>query len=164
VADERFSPEVDEEEQHYAQVRAETMRDLTRKRKFPKWETPTVIAQWSCRNAECRKPVDLTPEGGDMFALFNRILRGRGEQAMDSSRVLICPDCRTIAEHNREQKSRDRRRDIAVAIRALKASKDPEGEAALRDEIERLGHPDVKGLVEALKAKGGKRRVSKEDV
>lgn len=162
MGDERF---IDDEDGYYERIREETARDKTRSRKPPKWEQPVVIATWPCRNVDCRKPVDLTPEGGDMFALFNKVLRDRGEPPMETGRVLICPDCRKIAERNREQKSRERRRETADIVRQLKNHSNPDSATALHGELERLGHPDVKGLIETLKAKqGSKRRVSKDDV
>jgi hypothetical protein len=143
----------DEDEARDRQIRSDSMRDRTRIRKPVRFEVDTVVAQWPCRT--CHQPTDLTTAGADRFEQFNKMLRARGERPLSTGEVLFCTKCE--AEKRKHEADANRRKvdGLAEKIRALKADPPPppEVERVLVKAIEAAGHPDVKGLLDTIKAK-----------
>lgn len=138
-------------------LRASSERDPTRTRgeAVYSWAPPKSVGVWACRNPRCRAFAEVHQENLDALEVFNRQLTSKGEPPLDVTKILYCDGC--LAEFKRT--APDRRRGqverMAVAIRALKESNDPERERELLDNLEKWGHGDVPGLVAAIREKRG---------
>lgn len=116
---------------------------------------PKIIGQVPCR-ARCGSLVDWTEEAEESFATFNRKLLSTRDAPLDKTRIVFCIRCRDrgrleAAAINREHI--DRLREV---IRRVKASSHPDSEHDLHKQLRELRHPDVEGLLEALRTKGQK--------
>jgi hypothetical protein len=146
------SDELDPEVIADLQLRAATERDPTRSRNPPNWSPPTVIGVVPCR-ARCGAVVGWTAEAEDAFETWNRILLAKREAPLDKTRIVFCVACR---RGGRESTAADNRKHVdqtADVIRKLKASAKPDQERDLLAKLEKLHHPDIPGLLEALRAK-----------
>jgi hypothetical protein len=115
---------------------------------------PKVIDRVPCR-ARCRSVVDWTEEAEHAFETFNRKLERdgdeRGDRApLDRTRIAFCSAC--IAKGRAMTAANNRKYVDALAekIREIKQSSDPMGETGLIEQIKKLNHPDVPGLLSAL--------------
>lgn len=130
-------------------LRSETEHDTSRTRKEPSWSRPKITDQWPCRT--CGEPVDVTAEAHDALNVFDRILAERGEQSLDTNAIMFCNACRD--KHRASAADRRSRENAALKalIVKLKASRQPEQEHELIAQIRNWGHPDVEGLVQAIR-------------
>ena len=138
-------------------LRAATMRDPKRSREAPTFSPAKIIAHVPCR-ARCGSLVDWTEEAEDAFAIWNGILERRGEASLDKTRIVFCISCR---DDGRAAAAIDKRKatdQLAHTIRELKNSPNPESEHAKIQRATSLGHPDVPGLLQAIRLRldGGK--------
>src|SRR5262245_1613089 len=122
-------------------------RDLAR------WEPPTLVATWPCRNASCAVPVEITQDTVDNLAMFNRVLAERDERPIPESAVMLCDACAARRREKLVESAQRLRERTAEPIRELKASPTPRQEHRAIRELSQLGHPDVTGLLAALEEK-----------
>jgi hypothetical protein len=115
------------------------------------WTPPTSVGVWACRNPHCRRLTKIYQANLDAFHTFNRMLAARDEPPLDGTKIAFCEDC--TVENNRTAPARRRAQvdRMADAIRQLKASTDPEQERELITNLVKWGHPDVAGLVTAIR-------------
>lgn len=163
MSDER-DYDLDEEVEADRQLRNSSLRDSSRSGEPPRWTKPDTAAEWPCRNGACRVRVEVTADALEQMAMFNRILRERGEPEITESEVVVCDACRRLlATHEAAQRDKRNERTTQI-IRALKQSGMPRDEHELLAELRKLHHPDVPGLLEALDGASDsskrKRRVS----
>lgn len=148
--------------------RDESERDSSRQRTArydwrPAEDEPVEL--WRCRNPKCSRKAMAYREHVDSAAMFDGQLASRDETPLDRSKILYCESCivefkRTAPDRRRGQVER-----MAVVIRKLKESSDPERERAHIEQLREWGHPDVDGLIKCLVEKraqasgrSGKRR------
>jgi len=142
--------------------RDESTRDRTRSRGegVYDWTPEKSVGVWACRNPRCRGYAQVFQPNIDAADAFDRQLAQRSEVPLDRTKILYCDAC--LSEYKRT--SPDRRRGqverMAVAIRQLKESDDPERERDLVANLEAWGHPDVPGLVSALRERKNAERGS----
>ena len=124
--------------------------------------TPNVIGVVPCR-ARCGAVVDWTDEADHAFDTWNRHLLAKREAPLDKTRIAFCPSCQRKgmtmrAEQNRKQVDR-----LAELIRELKDEPPPSPtrERELLEAIKALNHPDVDGLIQAVREKRAKQPVGK---
>jgi hypothetical protein len=126
------------------------------------WKPAPAIGEWPCRVKNCRVPVEITQDAVDHLAMFNRILVGRGEEPIDKSEVMICPAHVHLLKARGAQRRAEQRERCAVAVRAMKQSRNPRNETALIAELNKCDHPDVQGLIDSIEARlqsgGGSKR------
>lgn len=147
---------VDDEDAYYARVREESSRDKSRnldRRKMADWKPSPIVDEWPCRNRSCRQNTPVTRECEDVFEQMNLMLAAKGEQQLRTDEVVVCDACR---KRLRElaQGAADRQVSRAKQL-VVEYKSDPEPgaerKAEIERELERIGHPDVRGLVEAVK-------------
>jgi hypothetical protein len=132
-------------------LRESTSRDASRTRiESYAWSPPAIVAKWRCRNAKCKSFADVPEDAMEALCTFNAQLRARGEEPLETNLILYCDPClaefkATAATRRRAQVER-----MAVVIKQLKESRDPERERDLIAQLEKWGHPDVAGLVQAI--------------
>lgn len=133
-------------------LREESRHDpsRTRGRGAYDWSPPAFVGVWGCRRPGCARLVSVTQEAVDYADQCDGWLRARSEDPLDRNRVAYCDLC--LAEYKRTAPDRRRKQvdEMAVKIRELKESRDPHGERDLVDQLQRMGHPDVSGLVQQL--------------
>lgn len=149
----------DPESREDAELRERTERDTTRSREMPTWSAPVFVDRWLCRG--CRAPVDVTSETVDRFTLFNRMLESRGEERLNPHKVVFCDACRARGQAMQGERNRKHTDALAALIVKLKASRDPANEREPLRRIAELGHPDIPGMLETIKAKRDKAPGSK---
>jgi hypothetical protein len=130
-------------------LRAASERDRTRTGPVATYEAAAVVAHWPCR--ACRQPTELTETGADRFTFFNRALVARGEAPIDTGAVLFCGACRAEGTTYASRRNREHVDKLAEKIREYKASHDSRRQAELEHEMAKLHHPDLPGLVEAVR-------------
>lgn len=147
--------EVDPEVLADLQLRESSTGDQSRTRKEPHWSPPTIGAQWPCRNPKCLSGamVDIPVEAVEQLATFNGYLVARGERPIPTDAIAVCEPCKRLLEWHRTNTLIERTETMANLIRALKASGDPRRETEIVDQIIKLRHPDVEGLLLALEEK-----------
>lgn len=124
--------------------------------------SPAVIGVVPCR-ARCGAVVDWTQEAEHAFESFNRKLLREREAPLDKTRIVFCNGCRAkgakmSAENNRKQVDK-----LGEIIRELKDEPppNPARERELVEAIKALNHPDVDGLVQAVREKRAKQPAGK---
>lgn len=143
------------------QLRAMSERDSTRTRGADySWTAPEVIGKWKCRNRACSTLCDVTEDTMARWADSNVMCRRRGWPTIETHEVLICDSCRVLVENKRCEKRKAQREQTAELVRRLKDSPDPRREKHIVEQLEKLNHPDIIGLLESLaeKAERGSRR------
>ncbi len=149
-----MSDEMDPEVLADLELRSATERDKTRSRGngVYSWQRPVIVARWPCRNVKCRAPVDVTQDAIDHLAMCNRWLAQRNEPPIATSEVVMCLACRELLVEWEARKNKRVGEDMAVAIRQLKASNNPETDADLLRTLKACKHPDLPGLLGTLRA------------
>lgn len=123
------------------------------------WKRPEFVGAWHCRT--CNELVPIQEADMEHVAIWNRRLRARGEEPIDTSRIVFCDPCR---EKHREAAPEKRRTEVmrmSEVIRELKSSPDPDRELATIRTLRDLGHPDVDGLLSALRERAGAKTKTK---
>lgn len=133
------------------QLREATTRDKSRTGKFPQWHPPVIVGTVKCRVTDCENTYEWTKDAEEALEDANKYLVNRGEAPLDRNKIVFCLPCRTrglgmVAKHNRERVSR-----MTELIRKLKEADNPEQEYDLLRRIRAQGHPDVDGLVKAMR-------------
>lgn len=117
--------------------------------------TPRIIDQVPCR-ARCGRLCDWTAEAEEQFEMFNRELLRRREAPLDKTRIVFCQACIDGATPIRATEARRHVEYVAGLVRQVKASSNPENEKDLLEKLKKASHPDIPGLLEALRTKGAK--------
>jgi hypothetical protein len=117
--------------------------------------TPRIVDQVPCRG-RCGGLCDWTAEAEEQFAMFNRELLRRREAPLDKTRIVFCQACIDRAAPIRATEARKHVEYIADLVRRVKASSNPEGERELLEKLKKASHPDIPGLLEALRTRGQK--------
>ncbi len=143
------------------QLRAQTIRERGGSSREVTWHAPTFVDKWPCRNPQCRKPVEVTAETVDRYRVFNAELVKRGEDKMDFRAIVYCDQCRVEFQRTAADRRRGQVDRMAPVIRQVKNSKNPEGETSAIVQLKAWHHPDVEGLVQAVRSrldgKGGQK-------
>jgi hypothetical protein len=132
------------------QLRARTERERTGNREA-RWTAPVFVSEWSCRS--CRELVPVTAEAVENWKMFCRMLAARNEAPIRTGEIVFCDRCRAEFRRTAPDRRRgqvDRMRPVIVR---LKRSSNPEEERELIKQLEAYGHPDVTGLVAAIRAR-----------
>lgn len=145
--------EIDED----AVARAESLRDPSRTRKEPKWVPPVVLDRVLCRG-NCGALVEWTEDTEAAFRMWNAELAKRDEFPLEPNKIIFCEGCRRKGREFSRERNDKAREIMARNIRELKAAEDPGKELTRIKRIEALGHPDVPGLIEAIRTKRPTRR------
>lgn len=130
-------------------------RTRTRGEGLYNWTPPVGVGVWACRRPGCKGYATVYQANLDAFEVFDRQLSSKGEQPLDVTKILFCETCYAEFKRTAPDRRRGQVERMAVAVRQLKESNDPERERELLDSLEKWGHPDVHGLVTALREKRG---------
>jgi len=141
-------------------LRNRTMRERRHAAETPAWQPQPIVAQWPCRAAGCTNAVEVTPDALERLDVFNRELKRRNEEPLDTNKIAICSDCQAKRWAMLANRNRDRVEKLAAAIRELRGGAmhpQPPGpapnrarEVVLMRDIIALGHPDPDGLFKAI--------------
>lgn len=123
------------------------------------WKAPEFIGAWKCRT--CGQLVPIQESDMANLAMWNRELRKRNEEPIDTARIVFCDACRT--EHRKSAPGRrtEEVARLAEVIRTLKGAADPDREMATIRTLRDLGHPDVDGLLSELRERAGAKATKK---
>jgi hypothetical protein len=116
---------------------------------------PDIIGEVPCRG-RCGAVVGWTQQAEDAFNVWNGILARKVEAPLDKTRIVFCNSCRDLGRKIAGESNRKHIETLASVIRQVKASGNPDGETKLLERLKELNHPDVFGLLEALRAKRDK--------
>jgi hypothetical protein len=143
-------------------LRDNSMFDRTRSRgrDVYTWSPPAIVGFWGCRRPTCEGAVNVTQDALDYASQCDGWLISRGEQPLERYKISYCDRC--LVEYKRTAPDRRRKQvdAMAVKIRELKESNDPFGERDKIDELVKMGHPDVNGLVQVLQERRANERAS----
>lgn len=136
-------------------LRAATERDRSRTRGEGVYEfqPSPVVAEWACRNDRCRNLVAVPQEALDRVAVFDGILARQDQQPLDVGLIVYCNSCRIIFLRTAADRRRWQVERMRPAIAQLKSSGKPEEERGLMKQLDAWGHPDVLGLVQAIRSR-----------
>ena len=110
------------------------------------WRAPVIVATWPCRNGACRKPVQVTADG----LAAAESARRRYPDIADHE-LVVCDACQAMLNAHASVVCRRRVESLAKLIREYKETRDPHRMAELERELEKARHPDVPGLVQAVR-------------
>lgn len=128
------------------------------------YRKPVDAAQWKCRFPRCEILIGVADDVVQYLENFNAELATRGERAIPTDAILVCPEHLKLALEHRAQKQRERSDRMRDNIRKLRASElDPNLMPDVLADLRRDHHPDVDGMVAAMLARlngssGGKKR------
>jgi hypothetical protein len=133
-------------------LRNATMRDRSRSREMPTYVPARITGKVPCRG-RCGAVVDWTEDAEDQFKIFNGILKAKMEAPLDKTMIVFCAECKREGQAAAAEMNRKKADAMAKLIAELKTKTDPPGEKELLAKLEKLGHPDVTGLLLALRDK-----------
>lgn len=134
------------------ELRAQTIRERGHSpMRFATWSKPEIAARWPCR--ACREYVEVTGDAVERVLAFNRELLRRQEAPLAVERIVFCDKCRDEGRRIAPELRRKQVEKLRDLIQQLKRSKVPERERELILQLEKLDHPDVNGLVAAIRAR-----------
>lgn len=151
-------------------LRARTEHDSSRTRTANyAWSRPQIVAAWKCRRPGCNELVGVTEEAMHTIEVWSRELARRGEQPIDTARIVFCDACEVKLREALPDKRRAEVDRMAHVIRQLVAGdtqiqiRDHEGqrfvdERAALKQLASWGHPDVSGLEQSLATRNKKQR------
>lgn len=112
---------------------------------------PAIVAGWACR-ARCGRFVPVTDAAVAARETSNAKLRDRGEREVGEDEIVFCGPCIRRAAPDRGEAKRRQIDEMAALIRELKTLVDNDlRERAVVARIRQLGHPDVDGLLRAVR-------------
>lgn len=137
------------------QLRIDTEADKTRKRRTTNalgldWP-PAFSGQWLCRRPSCGNLVSVTKDAVDIADTCDGWLVRRNEPKLVRSEIVFCDDCMVYYRESRGPKLRERVDEMAKDIAALKEATDPPGETEILARLKKYGHPDIPGLLRAIR-------------
>lgn len=145
-------------------LRDSSERDPTRTRGAGvyDWKPAILVEQWPCRSGSCGNTVGATLDDLQRRDQMNRELYRRGQSDIAKDKSMFCESCRASARKGQSERNRRACDEMAVLIRQLKEQRTgPEAGITERELVKRLesmGHPDVQGLVDAIKNKSAARK------
>lgn len=155
-------------------LRAYTERDRSRSGADYHWTNPKIVGAWRCRVPKCPERVGVTQDAMDALAMWNRERARRGEDPIATGDVMYCDGCVAHMRATAPDRRRKQVDSMAEIIRQLKegarhiryTAKDGQrivDEPAALEQLRKWGHPDVKGLEQALaeRRQSGKGRKEK---
>lgn len=165
MSDEELDPEVRAD----LELREQTTRDRTRSRstRIYDWRPPVFVENWPCSVPNCDGEYPVESDAVERLEIFNAQLMRKGERPITKSEIGYCESCRAEYKRTAPERRRAQVDRMADGIRKLKAAANPQLEYTLLRQLEQWGHPDVKGLVEAIRLsreKPGSKRVRSGDV
>lgn len=115
------------------------------------WRKPADVDEWPCR--ACGVFVGVTDEATHALEVHNRRLLQLREAPVESARVLFCPSCKARGVAMQPERNRKHVDALAELIREFKSDPPPhpDREAELVAHMRLMHHPDVDGLVQAVK-------------
>jgi hypothetical protein len=131
------------------ELRARTERQRGRTSNAATWSPPEIAARWPCR--VCRTLVDVSGDGVALYLRFNEMLKRRNEEPLSTEQIMYCDACRGEFKRTAAERRRGQIERMRPLIQRLKRSGNPESERALILQLEQWGHPDVNGLVQAIR-------------
>lgn len=138
-------------------LRASSERDASRTRGdgVYDWRRNDTADVWGCRSSSCSGTVDVGQEVVDGLEVFNRRLREQREAQIEPHRVAFCADCRAMGAKLAAERNRKHVDALAELIRRLAADPPPSlpDEYDLIEKIKLMRHPDVEGLIGAIRAR-----------
>lgn len=156
-----MSHEIDPEVLADLQLRSYSQHDRTRTRGAGvyNWQPPAFVDSWPCRSG-CGAMIQVTEEALHALDVHNRELHHQREAPIDTAGIVFCDACMRRVNVTLPGKRRKQVDGLAEKIRELKADPPPDGERerTLIEQIRMLHHPDVEGLVLAIRL----RRESKQ--
>lgn len=156
------------------QLRAASEFDRTRTRGANyAWRKPPDAATWMCRNPQCRAPVGVPEEAVHALDVHSRRLASLDEKLIDVGEIVMCDACRAVFQSFVEKRQAQIRESMADLIRQFKNGetsfqvKRKDGvyqvnEREALEQLERWGHPDVKGFAQHFQAKRESGKAKKE--
>jgi hypothetical protein len=115
-----------------------------------------VVAKWKCRTGtSCGAMVDAPRSAVESLGVFNAQLAARRQPLIQTGDVLFCPTCKQALKAQADEARRAKGERLAPIVKMLTQSPHPEREHALIRQLREWKHPDVDGLVNALKARRG---------
>jgi hypothetical protein len=115
------------------------------------YRAPVLVEQWPCRG-KCGATVPVDEAGVHARNKANAQLARRGEPELGKHEIAFCPACKAKYAPARGDAMRRHADAMAAAIRELKTLVDNDlRERALIARLRELGHPDVDGLVRAVR-------------
>ena len=117
------------------------------------WKPPVFVGAWKCRTCEVLVPI--TTEDLERLAMWNRVLRSRKQEPIDHNRIVFCDACRDSLKAKAGDRRSEEARITGELVRELKAATNPDSERATANRLRDLGHPDVDGLLGALRERAG---------
>lgn len=144
-------------------LRAASEHDRSRARslKIYDWKQPEFVGSWPCRRPGCKGRFDVQDDDIARFNMFNRELAKKNEQGIKPSDVAYCEPCKGVYVATAANRRRGLVEKLRVLIVELKASRDPAGEKELLEKMKAMHHPDIPGLIEAIRTKGEKQTSGK---
>jgi hypothetical protein len=112
----------------------------------------SIVTEWPCR-AKCGRQVGVTETTLEVWRMFSKTLRARGEDGLDASAIVYCDACRAAImtrEGTEARKYTDRMREIVGQLKDAVATGNAPMERELTKKLQGR-HPDVTGLVESLR-------------
>ena len=118
----------------------------------PAIERPSpIVAGWACRSG-CGRFVPVDDAGVGARDHANAQLRRRGEPELGEHEIVFCAACKQRSAPDRGQAKRRQADEMAALIRELKTLVDNDlRERSIVARIRQLGHPDVDGLLKAVR-------------
>ena len=145
-----MSTDEDPEVRADIELRAQTERERgNRDAPMPVWVRPEPAARWPCR--ACREYVEVSGDAVAAFITFSNELKRRGEEPLDVARIVFCDSCRVqwrAALARRASEVVEKTRELIIA---LKRGVTAEREREITEQLTKLGHPDVPGLVQSIR-------------
>lgn len=132
-------------------LQAATIRQRGGKHEGASYRPPVIVAEWPCR--ACKKPYGVTEDAVEAYETWNRELARRGDVPLDSKAIVFCDSCRAVYTDTAPSRRRGQVERMRPVIQQLKRSNSPEQEYALLKQLDAWGHPDVPGLVGAIRAR-----------
>lgn len=136
------------------QLRDSSERDSTRTRGAGvyDWRKPGDVAWWKCRGG-CGVLVGVCEDVCEYRQQLNGYLRKRMEADIPVDGIVPCDKCRARFKQERAYRNWERKEAMAEAVKKLKDAKDPRKDSETLAVLEKLHHPDIPGLLDALDAK-----------
>lgn len=130
-------------------LRNRTERQRSKIATLPIWHRPEYVANWPCR--VCATPVPVTADAVDTLERFNGMLSRRNETFIRTTEIMYCDGCRAEFKRSAAARRLGQVERMRPVIQRLKRSSNPESEQELIAQLKTWGHPDVPGLLQAIR-------------
>lgn len=128
------------------------------------YKPPEFVGAWRCRR--CGVLVEIQASDLENLAMWNRVLKARGEAPIDNTKIALCDECKAVEDDRRSDGRKEQAGIVNDLIRSLKATDDIDGidARAQTKRLRELGHPDVDGLLHELRERAGARAAKRARV